>query len=1206
MAFSSARTPAKPGTGRTTAASAASPVTPVSHTKRHSVTSSTFMGTSQRAPPSPSSLSSVTTPMHTHRDPNSATTPSGGALDASTVATARSMAQSTRGGGGGGGGENVRVFVRLRDFNNSEKEKFIPSDLAVRMSGSTVEVNVPGRNKFPFTFDEVFWSNSMEEEGKPYADQADLYNVIGAPLVSNVLAGFNSSIIAYGQTGSGKTYSIFGPTIDEDGTKKGLIPRVCDGIFAALAAEASSTLNKNTKFTVSVTMLEVYLEEVFDLLNRRTKLTVRQDTATSFGVVGAKSFDVKSYDEVLKLIEKGDSQKTFAATAMNERSSRAHTLFQLVVSAVSPAGSRSAKVMLADLAGCERIKVSKTDHGTALDEACNINLSLLTLGTCIEAAVARSKQGRGIDGMGEFRQSTLTKLLKDFIGGNSRTAMLIAIAPALKDVNLTLQALRFADRAKQIQTHAKINYVQSKAAGGACGGRIAEDLKTLYDSKKELLDKEYQLERMQAELAQRQDDVALAQIRLDEERRAIAERVKLNETSEEEKKMLQARVLEIEATMKGLSTELADMEREKDAMREQILAVVQDNAAIVSDKEALERQVMDLQNQLLTLETERDDEMELLQDQKLGLEKDIEVMDERMRAREAYHARVAKEEKAAADAALAALRTELEAAMAKAVDEERAKYATLEASHAASRKQCFSLTASLEAEKKAHEQSKADAAAEKAAAEAANARAVEVLQAHFAKEIEGLGAQIAALEAALAAEKTERGAAEASLVAKSADFDALTSSSTAKIETLEETLATATAAHAAASAKQSAALSATEAERIATCAALNKTASSCAAGGFWDSAADALFAAVRAKEDDLLSNVSALFASDAAEKQQHLAAVEAAAAAAANTAAASIAALEADVAAKAARITEHEASIAALTATVAELTQSVADWTAKEAAAREAHANAVRSAAEAAEIAETEHQLASDSLREAHAEAVAALEATIAEAKKAYAALETVLEEEKVAAEMKAMEAAEAHSAAIAARDEASAAAAAAAAAVVAQREATIAAEVAAKEDFAARLEAEEARGKEQRSTIARLEKKQRELEAAAVTAKADSDAAAADAAAAHERVVAELQQQQRRDLTSLKATATSVAQQQHHHAKMLAAEAHQAQFIIQQALAKYNAAVAAGGGAESIETVFAGIGSRTSSSASLLSPSATNRSRSGAASGAAAAESAE
>ncbi|KPA78058.1 putative mitochondrial kinesin, partial [Leptomonas pyrrhocoris] len=443
-------------------------------------------------PPRPSALPSAREPaLETPKTPtpdsferSGAATGSRGGFKRSNTAVGLRRAEAVK------RNNRVNVYVRVRAFRDDEKSGEL-SQLAVNMDNDAVEVTVPKKGRFTFGFDGCFWSNDRAcPSGKTSSSQEDVFEEVGRPLVENALAGYNAAVMAYGQTGSGKTYTAFGPPGSIGTSQEGLIPRVCNMIFA----RAANSAQKGVTYTVSASMLEVYLEDVFDLLNHRKELSVRNDfTSNTFSVVGQKTVLVKSYKDVLAVLNKAEPLRTFAATNIHDHSSRAHTLFLLEVQTHFDApdlAPRCARILLADLAGCERIKLAGTEEGLAFEQARNINLSLLALGSCIEAVATR---GRGnARPVPEFRNSTLTKLLKDYIGGNSISTMMVTISPSERDANLSVQTLRFADRAKQITTYAKVNTVdpeQAKQDGSDMSDRWRDE----YLRKKEALYAEYQL-----------------------------------------------------------------------------------------------------------------------------------------------------------------------------------------------------------------------------------------------------------------------------------------------------------------------------------------------------------------------------------------------------------------------------------------------------------------------------------------------------------------------------------------------------------------------------------------------------------------------------------------------------------------------------------------------------------------------------------------
>ncbi|XP_078482027.1 kinesin-like protein KIF1C [Ciona intestinalis] len=303
------------------------------------------------------------------------------------------------------------------------------------------------KNDKKFTFDYSYWSHDGYEEqddgyyapvDPQYADQRKLFDDLGRGVLANAWEGFNCSLFAYGQTGSGKSYSIFG--YDKN---KGIVPATCKQLFEEIDQKPSGS------YLVTVSMVEIYNEKVKDLLSKKTDLKIRENAKTGFYVEDLKVQTVGNYEAIQFYIDKGNSNRTVAKTEMNDTSSRAHTIFTLTLDQKIGAEMRKTSVInLVDLAGSER--VGRNDvKGDTFNEGRNINLSLLTLGNCINSIVKNEKPA--------FRNSVMTKLLKNALGGNSKTIMLAALSPSHSDYGETLSTLRFADRAKQIKTKAVVN-----------------------------------------------------------------------------------------------------------------------------------------------------------------------------------------------------------------------------------------------------------------------------------------------------------------------------------------------------------------------------------------------------------------------------------------------------------------------------------------------------------------------------------------------------------------------------------------------------------------------------------------------------------------------------------------------------------------------------------------------------------------------------
>eukprot|EP01060_Flectonema_neradi_P030151 TRINITY_DN430_c1_g2_i1.p1 TRINITY_DN430_c1_g2~~TRINITY_DN430_c1_g2_i1.p1 ORF type:complete len:1263 (+),score=360.11 TRINITY_DN430_c1_g2_i1:84-3872(+) len=489
-----------------------------------------------------------------------------------------------------GGGENVVVAVRVRSFLERElKTGGRDADLCIRMKNETTEIK-SDRGKNLFSFDHCFWSNDIHDPEVPYSSQEQVYERLGAPVVENALKGFNSSVIAYGQTGSGKSYSIFGRKDSDQAEDEGLIPRVCKELFRRV--EAKSEEQPDVTYRITASMIEVYMEKVYDLLNHKNILPIRGDLQRGFAVQGSKRKEVKSYKDINKLLKIGAKEKTIAETQLNKDSSRAHTLFELEIHASTQSVTKISKLSLCDLAGSERQKDAKTViGGEEFNQACQINKSLLCLGKCVEAVV---QKGNGAL-VTEFRNSALTKLLQDSIGGNSKTVILVAISPSAKDAHTTLQALRFADRAKCIQTHAVIN--EDAIWESKMNARL---IAQIYETKMQALQKEFDLEQQQAEMTQ-------AQLRLEQEAAALqAERETLTKQREDmmrKKELSDSEKAKIAARESALAKKLQQVQNE--------FAQIQDKASeleakLYSENQNAKKEREDIENELDILQGKHD------------------------------------------------------------------------------------------------------------------------------------------------------------------------------------------------------------------------------------------------------------------------------------------------------------------------------------------------------------------------------------------------------------------------------------------------------------------------------------------------------------------------------------------------------------------------------------------------------------------------
>ncbi|XP_076022411.1 kinesin-like protein KIF3B [Genypterus blacodes] len=341
--------------------------------------------------------------------------------------------------------ESVKVVVRCRPMNEKERAAKFSSVVTVDVKLGQILVRNPresAANDLPkvFTFDSVYDWNSK---------QIDLYDETFRPLVDSVLLGFNGTIFAYGQTGTGKTFTMEG--VRNDSEKRGVIPNSFDHVFTHISR------SQNQQYLVRASYLEIYQEEIKDLLSKdqSRRLELKERTDTGVYVKDLSSFVTKSVQEIEHVMNVGNQNRSVGSTNMNEHSSRSHAIFVITVecSELGVDGEnhiRVGKLNLVDLAGSER-QAKTGAQGERLKEATKINLSLSALGNVISALV----DGRSTHI--PYRDSKLTRLLQDSLGGNARTVMVATVGPASYNVEETLTTLRYSNRAKNIKNKPRIN-----------------------------------------------------------------------------------------------------------------------------------------------------------------------------------------------------------------------------------------------------------------------------------------------------------------------------------------------------------------------------------------------------------------------------------------------------------------------------------------------------------------------------------------------------------------------------------------------------------------------------------------------------------------------------------------------------------------------------------------------------------------------------
>eukprot|EP01084_Bolivina_argentea_P270852 460665_1 len=349
--------------------------------------------------------------------------------------------------------DNVKVAVRCRPLNRREKDLKCKYVIEVDSNNNQMVLNRPSSKQSckSFRFDYVYGDDSSQKE--VYADTA-------YPLVESVLEGYNGTIFAYGQTGCGKTWTMEGPN-SKNPELQGIIPSSFQHIFD----KVNSDSDPNTKFLIRAGYIEIYNEEIRDLLGKDAmkKLNLREDPEKGVYVQDLTMMTVKNVNDTQRLMNKGRTSRVVGRTNMNAVSSRSHAIFVLNVETsatvrlppvdgktVEETKIKAGKLNLVDLAGSER--QSKTGaQGVRFKEATKINLSLSALGNVISALV--EGKGKHIP----YRDSKLTRLLQDSLGGNTKTVMIACVSPAGENYDETLSTLRYANRAKNIKNKPKIN-----------------------------------------------------------------------------------------------------------------------------------------------------------------------------------------------------------------------------------------------------------------------------------------------------------------------------------------------------------------------------------------------------------------------------------------------------------------------------------------------------------------------------------------------------------------------------------------------------------------------------------------------------------------------------------------------------------------------------------------------------------------------------
>ncbi|XP_055632179.1 kinesin-like protein KIF19 [Toxorhynchites rutilus septentrionalis] len=338
--------------------------------------------------------------------------------------------------------ERLVVAVRIRPLSDASEPKCIQV-----LSHRTLLFDEGIRSKpKKYNYDYVFGESSTQEE---------VYKTTTAPLVRDVLNGYNAAVFAYGATGSGKTHTMLGlspkqsttPSVEPTDTSVGLGKHSHNGLMIKAVADIFKHIEESdtpANFKISLSYLEIYNELIRDLLNPGGPLELREDNKGNQSVAGLSEISTTSKQEVIQLLMKGNKARTVEPTAANQTSSRSHALLSITVLNRTAEGTKQGRLFLTDLAGSERARKTK-NRGKRLQEGAHINRSLLALGNCINALAGGARYVN-------YRDSKLTRLLKEALSGRCKTVMVAHVAPEEKHRDETKNTLVYADRANHITT----------------------------------------------------------------------------------------------------------------------------------------------------------------------------------------------------------------------------------------------------------------------------------------------------------------------------------------------------------------------------------------------------------------------------------------------------------------------------------------------------------------------------------------------------------------------------------------------------------------------------------------------------------------------------------------------------------------------------------------------------------------------------------
>ncbi|XP_027353436.1 kinesin-like protein KIN-1 [Abrus precatorius] len=348
---------------------------------------------------------------------------------------------------------NITVCARFRPSNSKEKQNGNDSVCIRCVDTETFIFKDEKDEECVFSYDRVFYEKS---------EQADVYQFLALPIVRDAVNAINGTVITYGQTGAGKTYSMEGPGILEcDEQKKGLLPRVVEGLFDSL-----NSSDIDIAYSIKLSMVEIYMEKVRDLFElSKDNIQIKEGKSQGILLPGVTEITVQDPAEALQSLSRGIANRAVGETQMNVASSRSHCIYIFTIQQehIGEKRMRFGKLILVDLAGSE--KVEKTGaEGRVLEEAKTINRSLSALGNVINSLTC------GLQGKAShipYRDSKLTRILQDALGGNARTALLCCCSPSAFNASESLSTLRFGARAKHIKASPRVNCSEEKCDIGS-------------------------------------------------------------------------------------------------------------------------------------------------------------------------------------------------------------------------------------------------------------------------------------------------------------------------------------------------------------------------------------------------------------------------------------------------------------------------------------------------------------------------------------------------------------------------------------------------------------------------------------------------------------------------------------------------------------------------------------------------------------------